>query len=89
MKTITAVELRKNMGEIFARVNNGEEIAVTYRNSQPVTLTPVRPKTKKKVMTGLEALQKARPKISNLDPNKSIKELYHEMLDEKYGFTQK
>ncbi len=89
MKTITAVELRKNMGDVFARVQNGEEVRVTYRNSQPVLLAPVQQKTKKTTMTGLEALQKVRPKVSSLDPNKSIKELYHEMLDEKYGFTQK
>lgn len=86
MKTITAVELRKNMGEIFRRVQNGEEIAVTYRNSQPMIMVANKPKVQpKKGMTGLDAFLASPRKGFRYDHNKSFKELYDESLKEKYG----
>lgn len=91
MKTITAVELRKNMGEIFRRVQNGEEIAVTYRDQSPLRISVLKPKNAQKGKSkspGLDALleaQKLNKKPSKLDPNKSFEELYHEHLEEKYG----
>ncbi len=88
MTTITAVELRKNMGEILRRVAGGEEIIVTYRDHTKVRMSSDRRTDSgelPKRMAGLDALLKAPRKPSTLDPNKPIKELYHEMLDEKYG----
>jgi antitoxin (DNA-binding transcriptional repressor) of toxin-antitoxin stability system len=85
MTTITAVELRKNMGEIFRRAAAGEEFAVTYRGKDQLQLSRKQASVGKKTMTGLEVLRAAPRKPSGLDPNKSFKELYHEHLEEKYG----
>lgn len=87
MKTITAVELRKNMGEIFRRVRAGEQIAVTYRDQDPIILASQQhsEKVKKKRMAGLDALNAAPRKKFQFDPNKSYKELNDGLLREKYG----
>lgn len=88
MKTVTAKELRANLATILARVNAGEEIIVTHRFHEPILLKnvePTKPKTKTTLAPGVVAYMKASKKPHNLDPNKSFKELYHEMLDEKYG----
>lgn len=95
MQTITAKELRDNLDGIVRRVRAGERIHVTYRSKPAFTLEPQQaPKTKpvaKKPEPGSpEAMQDfikrvgARRKHTGkpvFDPNKSIKELYHEMLD--------
>ena len=86
MTTITALELRNNMEAIIKRVMAGEEIAVTYRHQPAVRLSAdvAKPKSGKK-MSGLDAMLAAPRKKHTFDPNKSMKELYHEMLDKKYG----
>ncbi len=82
MTTITAVELRKNMAEIFRRVEAGEKFRVTYRGNKKLVLEAESPEQpKKNPMAGIERLVNTPRKPSQLDPNKSIKELYHEMLD--------
>lgn len=86
MKTITAVELRKNMGEIFRRVQNGEEVSVTYRDQISARIVAVKPRVKNKSRpSGLDILNAAPRKGYKFDPEKSTKELYHEMLNEKYA----
>ncbi len=82
MTTITAVELRNNFASIVRRVKAGEEIVITYRDEPALRLSSAAPK--KTGMPGLEALLEAPRKISNLDPNKSFKELYHEELDKRF-----
>lgn len=84
MTTITAVELRKNMGEIMRRVEQGERFLVTYRNKTRVKLEREQ-SLSKPGMSGLDILRAAPRKPSGLDPNKSFKQLYHEHLEEKYG----
>ena len=85
MTTITAVELRKNMGEIFRRVRAGEQIAVTYRDLPPIVLRSKHAGRKRKTLAGLDAFLAAPKKPSPFDPDKSFKKVYHEHLDEKYG----
>lgn len=90
MTTITALELRKNLDTIVRRVQAGERIKVTYRNKPAFTLEPEAQATDKPVPGSPEAMQKflkIAEQLRNskpypaLDPHKSIKELYHEMLD--------
>ncbi|MFZ1522788.1 MAG: hypothetical protein WAS94_02085 [Candidatus Saccharimonadales bacterium] len=85
MKTITALEFRKNMGDVLARVSAGEEFLLTYRNSNPVRLVPQKSKREQKAVTGLDALNSAPRKNFKYDSSKSIKQLYGESLDEKYN----
>ena len=87
MKTITAKELRDNLEKIGRQVNLGQHIGVTYRSRPIFTLVPPDVATKKsgKKMRGLDILL-ASPRVdSGLDPNMSIKELYHKHLDEKHN----
>lgn len=84
MTIITAVELRKNLGDIMRRLENGERFLVTYRNQMRARLEAEPQKNSHRV-TGLDKFMAAPRKSSALDPNKSFKELYHEHLEEKYG----
>jgi prevent-host-death family protein len=84
MTTITAVELRKNLGDIMRRVERGERFAVTYRNRSRAILQGEQ-KPKRNATAGLEAFEKAPRKNFTFDPNKSYKELYDDLLREKYG----
>ena len=89
MTTITAVELRNNMGEIFRRVAAGEEIAVTYRGSEEFIIGVKKSqRTKETMRAALDRIKNA-PRMSTLDPSKSFKELYAEHMDEKYGRIQR
>ena len=86
MNTISAKELRDNLGEITKRVQRGEHINVTYRNKVAFSITPVQKKAPEpKKLSGIEAFLATPSKPSPFDPNKTIKELYHEHLEEKYG----
>jgi prevent-host-death family protein len=85
MKTITAVEFRRNMGDILARVNSGEEYLITYRNTTSVRLVPELKTNIKKKFTGLDLLNSAPRKNFKFNKNKSTKELYSEFLEEKHG----
>lgn len=86
MNTITAKELRDNLREIAKRVEHGEHIYVSYRNRLSFKLEPAqKPAPKTKRLAGLEAFLAAPKKPSSYDPNKSVKQIYHELLDEKYG----
>ena len=40
MTTITAVQLRKDLDNIFRRAAKGESIRVTYRNNLSITIGP-------------------------------------------------
>ena len=61
MNTITAKELRDNLGEIAKRVSAGEHIHVSYRNKLSFKLEPAddtQQPEKRKRLAGLEALLK-------------------------------
>jgi antitoxin (DNA-binding transcriptional repressor) of toxin-antitoxin stability system len=86
MKTIGAKDLRQHMDEILDRVLNGEDIIVQHRFKNPVRLSAVHAPaaTDAKRLAGLHAFEAAPKQSLSLDPNKSIKELYHESLDARY-----
>lgn len=89
MLTITAKELRDNLEEYVKRAKRGESIHVTYRSEPAFTLQPEKPSTtlvpgsKQAMQKFLEETRKLRSsqKQSVFDSNKSVKELYHEALD--------
>jgi prevent-host-death family protein len=95
MQTITAKELRDNMNNVVRRVRAGERIHVTYRSQPAFTLKSDQQRVKKeepaKPKPGSpEAIQRFIKRVEQrrkhtgkpvFDPGKSIKELYHEMLD--------
>lgn len=86
MNTITAKELRDNLAEIAKRVEAGEHIYVSYRNKLSFKLEPATPpEPKRNRLAGLEAFLAAPKKPSKHDPDKTAKEIYHELLDKKYG----
>lgn len=85
MNTITAKELRDNLGDIVKRVSRGEQLQVTYRNKLSIKLEPVaEKKPARDPLAGLNAFLAAKKKPSPYDSNKSVKQIYHEILDEKY-----
>ncbi len=95
MKTIKAKDLRDNLDSIVKRVRQGESIRVTYRSKPAFTLQPDIPKrtgpepgTPLAIEHFIQSAQNMRRNAEKvvLDPKKSIKELYHEILenDPKY-----
>ena len=89
MITITAKELRDNLEKHVKRTSRGESIKVTYRSKPAFTFQPEKtaesllPGSKEAMKRFVEETHKLRnsKKQSVFDPNKSTKELYHEMLD--------
>lgn len=88
MTTISAKELRQNLSEYLHRAMHGEEIEVIYRSRPAVRLQPALATTgpaKGSAAAFLTTMAALEPQLAahrpNLDPNKSIKELYHELLD--------
>jgi prevent-host-death family protein len=89
MNTVTAKELRDNLDQIVKRVMRGESIKVTYRSKAAFTLQPEKPnysllpgsaQAMKKFSEETRKLRNSK-KQPFFDPNKSTKELYHELLD--------
>ena len=89
MNTITAKELRDNLDQIVKRVRRGESIKVTYRSKAAFTLQPEKP-SHPLLPGSAQAMKKFSEETRKLrnskeqpffDPNKSTKELYHELLD--------
>lgn len=92
MTTITAVELRKDMGNIFKRAQKGEEFKVSYRRSITATLKvdePTEQGNGKAILAAArkfhennrEALEELRKEFGNND----AKQIAHEYWDQKYG----
>lgn len=98
MQTITAKELRDNLGKIVERVQRGETIQVTYRSKPAFTLNNKLGHTKTlKPGTSLatrEFLRKAKLLRSKadlrtqLEAGKSYKEIYYQDMAKKYGFEK-
>jgi antitoxin (DNA-binding transcriptional repressor) of toxin-antitoxin stability system len=90
MKTITAKDLRDNLDSVVKKVRLGEAIKVTYRSKpafilQPDTIKnsgpePGTPEAMERFIKSAENMRRGAKKTV-FDPKKSIKELYHEMLD--------
>ncbi len=90
MKTITAKNLRDNLDEIVKRANRGESIRVTYRSKPAFMIQPdndedvsARPGSQAAMRCFIQQVHEINkvPRKSGLDAGKSIKELYHGMLD--------
>ncbi len=91
MNTITAKELRDNLDRVVKRVGRGESIRVTYRSKSAFILQPddsldnLEKSGSKAAM--IEYISQVRAinknsRQSKLNPSKSIKENYHEMLSD-------
>ena len=92
MKTITAVELRKKMGEIIARVQDGETITVTYRGGRPVSLVPntlAKNHDKAGGKELVEALNRAasHARVPERYKTGDLKKLYYEDMAKKYDLS--
>jgi len=87
MKTIGAKDLRQHMNEVLDRVINGEDIIVQHRFKKPVRLSALNTIAGKKhqKLAGLKAFENAPKQPSKFNPNKTVKELYHESISDKYG----
>lgn len=87
MKTIGAKDLRQNMNEVLNRVINGEDIIVQHRFKKPVRLSALNDLANKshQKLAGLKAFKDAPKKPSSFNSSKTVKELYHESISDKYA----
>lgn len=84
MNTITAKELRDNLGEVARKVARGETYSVTYRSKTAFRITgeqTIKSSKPGNTFTARVNSRKIKNKKPVFDPHKSIKVLYHEMLD--------
>jgi len=101
MKTtdlISAKEIRQDLVGFLRLVKSGRPLTVIYRSKPFVTinygtvstpsndLLPGTPEAVAKSLAYAKRLRSGRKPV--LDPNKSIKELYVESMDEKYGIVR-
>ena len=101
MKTtdlISAKEIRQDLIGFLRRVKSGRPLTVIYRSKPFVTLNddntplssigqlPGSPEAVSKSLAYAKRLRSGRKPV--LDPAKSIKELYAESMDEKYGIVR-
>ena len=86
MKTIGAKELRLHLDQVLDRVLRGEDIVVRHRFKEPVRLSALHAPFAKSPgkPVGLQAFDAAQKRTSPFNPDKSVKELYHEFLSGKY-----
>ncbi len=87
MKTIGAKDLRQNMDEVLDRVISGEDIIVQHRFKKPVRLSALNTLANKnrQKLAGLKAFEKAPKQPSSFNSSKTVKELYHESISDKYA----
>jgi len=88
MRTIGAKDLRQNMDEVLDRVINGEDVIVQHRFKKPVRLSALNTLANNKnhqKLAGLKAFEEAPKQSVRFNPNKTIKELYHESISNKYA----
>ena len=99
--TINAKEIRQDLIGFLRRVKSGQPITVIYRSKPFVTINdsaehsanpspagpePGSPEAVAKSLVYAKQLRSGRKSV--FDPNKSIKELYAESMDEKYGIIR-
>lgn len=86
MKVINAKELRLKLDEILDTVLSGEDVIVKHRFKKPVRISGADPKTNnKRSLRGLATFDKANKEVSPYDENISMKKLYKQELNIKYG----
>jgi antitoxin (DNA-binding transcriptional repressor) of toxin-antitoxin stability system len=93
--TISAKEIRHDLIGFLRRLKKGQPITVIYRSKPLVTVIsksdtpesqasiPGSPEAVARSLAYARQLRKGRKPV--LDPSKSIKALYAETMDEKYG----
>lgn len=87
MTTVTAKQLRENLSEYLDRLAAGEEIAVIRHSEIIGKLKPIKKAKKGNGPAIIAAFKEYQDYIqkNNItfksDPNKSIKQLYHEAMD--------
>ncbi len=95
---ISVQQIRDDLNGFIDGLAQGKTYTVLRRSRRVAQVSGTSPATDRKMIPGnkeaikrsLEYAAQARATAKNvLDPNKSIKELYHEMLDEKYGFPRR
>lgn len=99
--TISAKEIRQDLIGFLRRIKAGNPITVIYRSKPLVTVTreaahghenttaelmPGSPEAVARSLAYAKQLRKDRKPV--LDPHKSIKQLYAETMDEKYGIAR-
>jgi antitoxin (DNA-binding transcriptional repressor) of toxin-antitoxin stability system len=86
MKTIGAKELRLHLDQVLDRVIKGEDIIISHRFKAPVRLSALHMpySNRREELAGLRAFDAAPKRNSPYDPNKPIKDLYHESISKKY-----
>lgn len=86
MKTITSKDLRGSLDKTFDAVNNGEDIVITHRFKKAVRLTRVASTSNNKsALAGLAKFDAAPKKLSPYSSTQSLKELYKNSIEQKYG----
>ncbi len=75
------------MDAVLDRVISGEDIIVQHRFKKPVRLSALNDLSNKsrQKLAGLRAFESAPKQPSSFNPNKSVKELYHESISNKYA----
>jgi prevent-host-death family protein len=88
MNTVTAKELRDNLSAIMQRAEAGEEILVIRRSRPSFRLVPEQRAPKNSGTEIAKKLQTLAPELAKnagkSDESKSIKQLYHESLEQQY-----
>ena len=86
MKTINARQLRESMEKTFDTVLSGEDVVITHRFKDPVRITRVTYDShdKSKLM-GLAIFDSATKNKIPFSKNVSLKKLYKDSLNKKYG----
>ncbi len=90
MTTITATELRKNLDDVLARVERGQEIVVKHRFYKPVRLVREESTLARSRHAGLERimqLHKTGKVKFGYDVEKPLKELYADSIAKKYDIN--
>lgn len=93
MTIISAKELRLNLSEYLKRAMEGEEIEVIYRSKPAVKLlSAIRQPTGNSAAVAAalrDYSQKVKSVPTALQRDKSVKELYHDMLDQDLKYKER
>jgi antitoxin (DNA-binding transcriptional repressor) of toxin-antitoxin stability system len=88
MKTITALQLRKDMNKYIKRASKGEYLRVTYRNTNSIIIGP---EIESKESNADAFFTSAKEFSSKLSPHmrhltdKDIQKIKNDHIKEKYG----
>lgn len=83
-------ELRKDPLGFLRQINEGKEVKIFYHSREFASVKSAQPVPEAQTPKGAEHFLRINQEIGcevkhKLDPNKSIKQLYAETMDEKYA----